>query len=170
MTNPTSEAMEAGLRAVREMADGQAPANDAPDAAGDDARVEAIMQALDKSKAHVVADSYENMLAHMAFDVIAADPATSRIRELEERIDVLLGTKGMAVTAGMMLVEGIVAAEKRQQALEEANRALVEEVRKVERHIRLCAYTSAGDPQRADDMKMFGVWAARLQAAIGEPS
>jgi hypothetical protein len=39
-------------------------------------------------------------------------------------------------------------------------------VQTVEREIRMCAYTSAGDRARLDDAKMFAVWAGRLQLAI----
>lgn len=39
-------------------------------------------------------------------------------------------------------------------------------VQAVEREIRLCAYTSAGDPKRIDDSKMFAIWAGRLHLAI----
>ncbi len=42
------------------------------------------------------------------------------------------------------------------------------EVAAVERELRLCAYTSAGDPTRVADMKMFAFWAARLQKALGD--
>lgn len=42
------------------------------------------------------------------------------------------------------------------------------DVAMVEREIRLLAYTSAGDPARADDMKMFAIWSGRLQKAIND--
>ncbi len=42
------------------------------------------------------------------------------------------------------------------------------EVAAVERELRLCAFTSAGDPTRVADMKMFALWAGRLQKAIGD--
>lgn len=44
------------------------------------------------------------------------------------------------------------------------------ELAAVEREIRLCSYTSAGDPARMDDTKMFAIWAGRLQKAIGDQS
>jgi hypothetical protein len=40
------------------------------------------------------------------------------------------------------------------------------EVQAVEREIRMCAYTSAGDPTRKDDIMLFAMWAGRLQRAI----
>lgn len=46
----------------------------------------------------------------------------------------------------------------------EANRWA--EVAAVEREIRLMAYTSAGDPKLSDNMKMFAIWAGRLQRAL----
>lgn len=42
------------------------------------------------------------------------------------------------------------------------------EVAIVEREIRLLAYTSAGGPTRADDMKMLAIWSGRLQKAIND--
>ena len=42
------------------------------------------------------------------------------------------------------------------------------EVAAVEREIRLCAYTRAGDPDRMTATKLFAVWAGRLQKAIGD--
>ena len=45
-----------------------------------------------------------------------------------------------------------------------------QEVAAVEREIRLCAYASAGDPARSDDMKMYAIWAGRLQRALTDPA
>ncbi len=42
------------------------------------------------------------------------------------------------------------------------------EVAVVEREIRFVAYTSAGDPKRMDDMRMYAIWAGRLQRALKE--
>jgi hypothetical protein len=42
------------------------------------------------------------------------------------------------------------------------------EVVAVEREIRLMAYTCAGDPKLVDNMKMYALWAGRLQKAIGD--
>lgn len=43
-----------------------------------------------------------------------------------------------------------------------------EDVAKVERQIRLVAFTSAGDPSRRDDTKMFAIWSGILQKAIND--
>lgn len=47
-------------------------------------------------------------------------------------------------------------------------RAVLQSVGLVERQIRFVAYTSAGDPRRMEDMKMFAVWAGSLQAALAK--
>lgn len=56
--------------------------------------------------------------------------------------------------------------ERRIEEQAEQIRQLRLQVEKVEREIRFCAYTSAGDPSRSDDTKMFAIWSGALQRAL----
>ena len=53
-------------------------------------------------------------------------------------------------------------------AIPDHSAELLEALEKIENQIRLCAYTSAGVPGRADDTQMLAIWAGSLQQIIAK--
>lgn len=75
----------------------------------------------------------------------------------------LAGAAAQAARDGEPLLEAMTALQTNQNLAEPWKL-----VADVEREIRLMAYTSAGDPKLVDDMRMYCLWAGRLQRALVE--